>query len=313
MRRAGLFPFMPANALKNVGVGLGLRRENIDDLLARRPENIGCLEIAPENYLGTGGKLYRKFRQLQEIYPIVVHGLSLSVGSLAPLKKDFLKDLKRFLKTHDLPWMSDHLCYSSVFGNEFHDLLPMPFTQEAVDHVVPRIRQIQDYLEMPFAIENVSYYAPPAGRAASGMTEWDFLAEVANRADCSLLLDVNNIYVNSVNHGFDPLAYVRALPLERVLHIHLAGHVEYEGFLLDNHGAPIIDPVWKILEAAAKTAKPAAVIIERDHRMPPLDELLNEVETAREIMARPGAVAARDGSARSISVPKADAAFGYQL
>ena len=304
----------PRHRLQSLGVGIGLRRENIDELLAKRPKEIQCLEIAPENYLHTGGKLYRKFRELKEIYPIVAHGLSLSLGSLAPLKKDFLKDLKAFLREHNFPWMSDHLCYSSVLGHEFHDLLPLPFTAEAVAHVVPRIRQIQDYLEMPFAIENVSYYAAPVNpSAAPEMPEWEFLAEVAARADCSLLLDVNNIYVNSVNHGFDPIQYIRSIPLERVLHMHLAGHVEYQGFLLDNHGAAIIDPVWRLLEEAAKGVKPAAVIIERDHRMPPLEDLVEEVKAAHDILQAKAKRPAAAGGAATVSVPSAEHAFGYQL
>jgi hypothetical protein len=177
--------------------------------------------------------------------------------------------------------MTDHLCYSSVFGAQFHDLLPLPFSREAIRHVVPRIRQIQDFLEMPFAVENVSYYAP-AG--PSEMTEWEFLSEVADRADCSLLLDVNNIYVNSVNHRFDPLEYLKNVPLDRVIHLHIAGHMKYEGFLLDNHGAAIIDPVWDLLRFVTPNIKNAAVIIERDNDVPPVEESVREVKVAKKII-----------------------------
>lgn len=273
---------MPHTGLKNLGVGLGLRRENIDDILARLPEELDCLEIAPENYMKTGGQLYRQYRELAERYPIAIHGLSLSVGSLHPLSRKFLKELKVFLKEAKALWMSDHLCYSSVLGAQFHDLLPLPLSREAMRHVVPRIRQVQDFLEMPFAIENVSYYAS-AGK--DEMPEWEFLREVAERADCSLLLDVNNIYVNAINHDFDPYDYLRDLPYERVLHIHVAGHIQYEDFLLDTHGAPVIDPVWELLSYVAKRARPKAVIIERDHNLPKLDESLAEVVTARRIIA----------------------------
>lgn len=297
-------------SVASIGTGIGLRRENVDDLLARKPADIQCIEIAPENFLHTGGKMYRKFRELAEIYPVVAHGLSLSVASLAPLDQAYLKDLKLFLRDHRLSYMTDHLCYSSLYGAQFHDLLPVPFTREAIRHIVPRVKQIQDFLEVPFALENVSYYAAPA---ENEMTEWDFVSEVVNQADCSLHLDVNNIYVNSVNHGFDPLAYVRALPLERVLHVHLAGHVEYQGFLLDNHGAPIIDPVWEILREVAPRIAPAAVIIERDHRMPPLDELIEEVKTARAILQSPEQAASSRGIDASERTNHVEGVFGFQL
>lgn len=271
---------MSFSQIKNLGFGLGLRRENADDLLSRLPSELDCLEIVPENYMKTGGKHYRQFRELAERYPIVVHGLSLSIGSLHPLSRKFLKELKVFLKEAKALWMSDHLCYSSIFGAQFHDLLPLPLSREAIRHVVPRIRQVQDFLEMPFAIENVSYYAS-AGK--DEMPEWEFLREVAEKADCSLLLDINNIYVNAVNHRFDPYEYLRAIPYDRVLHMHIAGHIQYEDFLLDTHGAPVIDPVWDLLRYVARQAHPRAVIIERDHHLPPLEESLAEVTTARKI------------------------------
>ncbi|HKY64251.1 MAG TPA: DUF692 domain-containing protein [bacterium] len=277
---------MRRSEIQNLGFGLGLRRENVDDLLAAKPSVLDCLEIAPENYMKTGGRLYRQYRELAERYPIVIHGLSLSLGSKHPPAKAFLKDLKAFLKQTRALWMSDHLCYSSVLGAQFHDLLPLPFSREALRHVVPRIRKIQDYLEMPFAVENVSYYAP-GGRHE--MTEWEFLAEVAERADCSLLLDVNNIYVNAVNHGFDPFEYLKTLPYERVLHIHVAGHIQYQNFLLDTHGAPVIDPVWDLLRYVAARAEPKAVIVERDHNLPPLSESLAEVAMARRIFQKTAA------------------------
>jgi len=272
---------MSVSRIKNLGVGLGLRRENVEDLLSGLPKEIDCLEIAPENYMKTGGKQYRQYRELAERYPIAIHGLSLSLGSRHPLSRTFLKDLKIFLKEAKALWMSDHLCYSSVLGAQFHDLLPLPLSREAIRHIVPRIRRVQDYLEMPFAIENVSYYAS-AGK--DEMPEWEFLAEVAEKADCSLLLDVNNIYVNAVNHRFDPYDYLKKLPYERVLHIHVAGHVQYEDFLLDTHGAPVIDPVWDLLKYVAARAKPKAVIIERDHNLPDLSESIEEVKIARSIM-----------------------------
>ena len=271
---------MALSNIKNLGFGLGLRRENVDDLLAAKPRSLDCLEIAPENYMKTGGKFYRQYRELAERYPLAIHGLSLSLGSKHAPAKSFLKDLKSFLKETKALWMSDHLCYSSVLGAQFHDLLPLPFTREALRHVVPRIRKIQDYLEMPFAVENVSYYAPGGKHE---MSEWEFLAEVAERADCALLFDVNNVYVNAVNHRFDPYDYLKAIPFERILHIHVAGHIQYEDFLIDTHGAPVIDPVWDLLRHVAERASPKAVIVERDHHLPALSESLAEVETARRI------------------------------
>ncbi len=258
-----------------------MRRENSPELVATLPAEIDCLEIAPENYLHVGGRRYREFRQLAERYPIIFHGLSLSVGSLKPVPWEFLGEVKAFLKKYNAEWFSDHLCYSSVMGAQFHDLLPLPFTREAVAHVVPRIRQIQDYLEMPFAIENISYYAHP-GEAE--MTEWEFVTEIVEKADCSLLLDVNNVYVNSVNHRFDPYEYFKHLPLERVLQIHIAGHRRMEDFLLDNHGSPIIDPVWNLLGHVCTKTEIPAIIIERDNNLPPLAEFIAETRTAKKIV-----------------------------
>jgi uncharacterized protein (UPF0276 family) len=194
---------------------------------------------------------------------------------------EYLKSVKEFIKDHQPLWYSDHLCYSSVMGAQFHSLLPLPFTEEAIAHVVPRIHQVQDYLEMPLAIENISYYAMPG---EGEMKEWEFIREVVDRADCGLLLDVNNIYVNAVNFNFDPMEYVAAMPLERVMHVHVAGHRRMKDFVLDTHGAPIIDPVWEILSAVASRTQLPAVVIERDAHLPPLPEQLAEVEKAREVV-----------------------------
>ncbi len=265
----------------NFGVGVGLRREISKDLLQSLPSNLDCLEIAPENYLNTGGKLFREFKKLAERYPILFHSISFSVGSLNPLDWDYLKAAKKFIKAQGGQWMSDHLCYSSVLGAQFHDLLPLPFSAEAVDHVVPRIRQIQDFFEMPFAIENISYYAHPG---KPEMKEWEFLKTVLEVADCALLLDVNNIYVNSVNHAFDPYEYLKNIPLERVQQVHVAGHRQWEDFLLDTHGADVIDPVWDLLHFVAQRTEIPALILERDHHLPPLDFLLREVNQARDIV-----------------------------
>ncbi|HCU25159.1 MAG TPA: hypothetical protein DF383_09080 [Deltaproteobacteria bacterium] len=271
---------MKLSQRNSIQFGLGLRRENIDAIQAGLPQTLDCLEIHPENYLGSGGPVYRQFRSLLEHYPFAYHGLSLSLGSRAPLRKDFLKKLKAFLKEVRAEWMSDHLCFATVEGFQTHDLLPLPLSREAIRHVVPRIRQIQDYLEMPFAVENVSYYA---SGGKDEMPEWEFVSEVVERAHCSLLFDVNNVYVNSVNHGFAPYTYLKAVPYDRVLHVHVAGHLRYQDFLIDTHGAPIIDPVWEMLAYVARRARPRAVIVERDNNVPELAESLAEVAKAREI------------------------------
>jgi hypothetical protein len=273
--------------LKNLGIGLGLRRENSSALARLKPDSIDVLEVAPENYFHTGGKLFREFCELAERYPVLFHGISLSLGSLKPLDMEYLTAVKEFIGDYQPLWFSDHLCYSSVMGAQFHSLLPLPFTEEAIHHVVPRIQRVQDYLGMPLAIENISYYAAPA---EPQMTEWEFVREVAERSDCGLLLDVNNIYVNAVNFNFDPMEYLRAVPLERVMHVHVAGHRRMEDFVLDTHGAPVVDPVWDLLSALAARTDLPAVIIERDSNLPELGEQLAEVERARERVARGAAV-----------------------
>jgi uncharacterized protein (UPF0276 family) len=266
---------------KNLGIGLGLRRENSSALARLKPDSVELLEVTPENYFHTGGKLFREFRELAEHYPVVFHGISLSLGSLKPLDMDYLRAVKDFIKDYRPLWYSDHLCYSSVLGTQFHSLLPLPFTEEAIRHVVPRIQQVQDFLGLPFAVENISYYAAPS---QGEMSEWEFVREVVERADCGLLLDVNNIYVNAKNFNFDPLEYLDALPMERVMHIHVAGHRQMEEFVLDTHGAPIIDSVWEILSGVASRTEIPAVIIERDVHLPELEEQIDEVQKAREVV-----------------------------
>lgn len=260
-------------------IGMGLRKEHSLDLIRQLPPQIDCLEIAPENYMNTGGDYYDQFCELAQKYPIIFHGLCMSVGSLRPIDKNHLKQVKAFLNKFNAPWMSDHLCFSSVQGGQTHDLLPLPFSKEAVKHVSQKIKQIQDFLEMPFAIENVSYYADPT---PPEMTEWQFLSEVLEAADCSLLLDVNNLYVNSINHDFDPYKYLKNIPLERTLHMHIAGHEQREDFILDTHGAPVIDPVWDLLSYVTAQIAVPAIIIERDNNIPPLEIVLAEVKKARE-------------------------------
>jgi uncharacterized protein (UPF0276 family) len=259
------------------GAGLGLRRDLMQAIEVRPPAQVAFLEVAPENWIGVGGSLGRRFRALTERYPFLAHGLSLSLGGPAPLDEDLLRRIKHLLDTHRIRCFSEHLSYCSDDGH-LYDLMPIPFTEDAVHYVAGRIRRTQELLERRIAIENVSYYAAP-GRE---MDEIEFLNAVLEEADCDLLLDVNNIYVNSVNHRYDAQAFLQALPGERIAYCHVAGHyVEDVDLIVDTHGAEVIDPVWGLLEAAYARFGVFPTLLERDFNIPPLDTLLGEVDTIR--------------------------------
>ncbi len=256
------------------GAGLGLRRALLGPLTEQMPSCVDFMEVAPENWIGIGGILGNRFRALTEHYPFVLHGLSLSLGGPAPLDETFLRRLKHFMHEHGIQRYSEHLSYCSD-GGQLYDLMPIPFTEEAVHHTAKRIRHVQDLLGQRIAIENVSYYAAPA----QVLTEIDFINAVITEADCDLLLDVNNIYVNSINHGYDAGAFLERLPGERIAYIHIAGHyVEAEDLIIDTHGAPVIDPVWLLLESAYERFGTKPTLLERDFNLPPLNELLMEVD-----------------------------------
>jgi len=256
------------------GAGLGLRRPHMGALAEAHSANIGFMEIAPENWIGLGGHNSKDLRQLTEQYPFVCHGLSLSIGGPTPLDMDFLNKLKVFLRNHDIKIYSEHLSYCSDDGH-LYDLMPIPFTEEAVKYVAERIRIVQDTLEQRISMENVSYYAAPG----SEMREIDFLNAVLEEADCELLLDVNNIYVNSVNHKYDALEYLKAIPGKRISYIHVAGHYEEaEDLIVDTHGADVIDPVWNLLDKTYEYFGVIPSLLERDFNLPPLAELLKEVD-----------------------------------
>lgn len=257
------------------GAGLGLRRELIPALKAQPSSVIDFLEIAPENWIDLGGALGRDLKYFTERYPIVCHGLSLSLGGMTPLDELFLKRVKGFLDQHQVRLYTEHLSYCSDDGH-LYDLLPIPFTSEAVSYVAARIRRTQDILERKIAVENASYYvASPIAE----MSEIEFIKAVLDEADCLLHLDVNNIYVNSVNHQFDPVAFLHALPAERIAYIHTAGHYqEADDLIIDTHGADVIDPVWDLLEETYRTFGVFPTLLERDFNIPPLAELLPEVE-----------------------------------
>ena len=264
------------------GAGLGLRRTLMGPLAESFPEQIGFLEIAPENWIGVGGALGKRLRAFTERHPFVCHGLSLSIGGPTPLDETFLQRLKRFLDEHRIRTYTEHLSYCGDDGH-LYDLMPIPFTEEAVRHVASRIRHVQDVLERRIAMENVSYYAAPAQE----MEEIDFINAVLEEADCDLLLDVNNIYVNSINHRYDPLEFLQALPAERVVYFHVAGHYEEaEDLRVDTHGAPIIDPVWELLDRAYEHCGAVPTLLERDFNMPPIPELMVEIDRILEAQRR---------------------------
>ncbi len=255
------------------GVGLGLRREILDPILQHKPQVIDFFEVAPENWLPFGGKLGDKFHALTEQYPFICHGLSLSLGSPDPLDFDFLAAVKKFLHTHHITLYSEHLSYCSA-GGHLYDLMPIPFTSEAARYVAQRIQQVQDFLGQQLVIENVSYYAAPGQE----MSELDFTLEVLQQADCGLLLDVNNVYVNSVNHGYDAKAFIAAMPTQRVVYGHIAGHYQAaDTLLIDTHGAAVIDPVWQLLEFAYQQHGQFPTLLERDFNLPQLAILQQEL------------------------------------
>ncbi|MBW2263255.1 MAG: DUF692 domain-containing protein [Deltaproteobacteria bacterium] len=257
------------NGRSDLEIGVGLRSKHIDHILSRKPD-VSWFEIISENYMLGGGLALHHLDRILEQYRVVQHGVGLYVGSAEGVSRDHLMRIKDLVKRTGTPWVTDHLCWGSVDGTFSHDLLPLPYTWEAVDRSARNIRMIRDTLEVPFAVENVSSYAEFHD---SEMTEWQFLTEVAERADCGILLDVNNIYVSSVNHGFDPMTYVENVPHERVAQIHIAGHARYERFIIDTHDHPVIDPVWKLYARAIELAGPTPTLLEWDARIPAFEEV----------------------------------------
>ncbi|MER2514042.1 MAG: DUF692 domain-containing protein [Nitrosomonas ureae] len=273
---------MSGNLYPVHGVGLGLRRSMTDSLADQTPHQVDFWEVAPENWISVGGRYGKKLRELTEKFPFICHGLSLSIGGPLPLDEAFLQRLKRFFKEHRIRYYSEHLSYCSDDGH-LYDLMPIPFTEEAVHYVAGRIRYVQNILEQRIAVENISYYAAPGKR----MEEIDFLNAVLQEADCDLLLDVNNIYVNSINHRYDAEAFLRALPTERIRYIHVAGHYqEAEDLIVDTHGADVIDPVWRLLEKAYQHFGVIPTLLERDFNLPPLAELLQEVDIIHSLQSK---------------------------
>ena len=266
----------PFSKFSDYGIGVGLRLPHISHILERKPV-VGWFEIISENYMVDGGRPLHVLDKILEQYRVVQHGVSLYPGSAEPLNREHLRRLKALVRRTKTPWLTDHLCWGSVDGQYTHDLLPMPYTFEAAKLTARKIRQAQDFLEVPIAVENVSSYAEFHD---SEMTEWEFLNEVVERADCGILLDVNNIYVSSRNHGFNPYEYINAVPPERVAQIHIAGHSKFEKYILDTHDHPVIAPVWKLYERAIERSGPTPTLLEWDDRIPSFEELHAEARKA---------------------------------
>jgi uncharacterized protein (UPF0276 family) len=259
------------------GAGLGLRRPLLNQLLETTPKAVGFYEIAPENWITIGGKYGKSLRAMTERFDFICHGLSLSLGSTDSLDEDFILDVKQFMAEHQIKLYSEHLSYCSQQGH-LYDLMPIPFTSEAVTHVANRIKRVQDILEQKIALENVSYYAAPGQE----MAEIDFFNAVIEEAGCDVLLDINNIYVNSINHHYNAEAFLSAIPSDRIAYAHIAGHyTEADDFLVDTHGADIIDPVWALLDKAYELYGVFPTLLERDFNIPPITELLKEVNTIK--------------------------------
>jgi hypothetical protein len=262
-----------------LGFGLGLRTQHYNYILENSPA-VDWFEIITENYLVEGGKPLYYLDRIRQEYPIVMHGVSLSIGSCDPLDFDYLTKVKQLIERIEPMWVSDHLCWTGVGGLNMHDLLPLPYTQETLAHVVERIKKVQDYLGRQMLLENVSSYLT---YNSSEMTEWEFLTAVAEQADCFILLDINNIYVSSYNHHFNPADYLNAIPIERVKQFHLAGHENCGKHIIDTHDEPIVEAVWSLYADAVRRFGRVSTMIERDDNIPKFPELFTELEQARTI------------------------------
>ena len=274
------------NGFTDYGVGIGLRIPHYRHILEQRPV-VGWFEIISENYMVEGGNALAVLDRILEQYRVVQHGVSMYFGSAEPLNREYLRRLKALVKRTNTPWLTDHLCWGSVDGTYTHDLLPMPYTFEAAQITAAKIREARDLLEVAIAVENVSSYAE---FHVSEMTEWQFLNEVVEQADCGILLDVNNIYVSSRNHGFDPYEYLNSVPAERVAQIHIAGHSRFRKYILDTHDHPVIDPVWKLYEHAISKIGSTATLLEWDDRIPSFERVHSEALKAETFLHASGVV-----------------------
>ncbi len=268
--------------LPDLGVGLGLRTAHYAHILEQEPD-VAWFEVVSENYMQTAGRPRRVLDQVAARYPVAMHGVSLSIGSTDPLDFEYLRELRSLRDAIGARWVTDHLCWTGVAGKNTHDLMPMPYTEEAVLHVARRVREVQDFLAAPIALENPSTYAEFAG---GSMTEWDFLAAVAAEADCGILLDVNNIYVNAYNHAFDAHEYLDAVPFDRVVQLHVAGHTRHATHIVDTHIGPVEPSVWELLGEAWRRAGGVSVLLEWDAEIPPFEQVHAEALRANDAIER---------------------------
>jgi uncharacterized protein (UPF0276 family) len=265
-----------------LGFGLGLRAQHYDEILNGSP-TIDWFEVISDNYMIPGGQPLRILDRIRARYPVVMHGVSLSIASTAPPDFEYLGNLRELARRVEPKWISDHLCWTGVHGKNLHDLLPFPYTREALDHVVSRVQLVQDFLGRALVLENVSTYVQFSN---SEMTEWEFLSELSRRSGCWLLFDVNNVYVSAFNHGYDPLTFLQGIPSDRVVQFHMAGHSHMGTHIVDTHDHPVCEDVWELYAAALKHFGWVSTIIERDDHIPPLDEIMVEVERTREMARR---------------------------
>lgn len=265
-------------SIPNLGIGIGLRVPHYDAIFRDKPK-IDWFEIISENFMVDGGLPLENLDRILELYPVAMHGVTLSIGSSAALDFDYLKRLKALARYTKTPWVSDHLCWGRLPGAHYHDLLPLPYTKEVVSYVAERARIVQDYLELPFALENLSSYV---AYQDDQMTEWEFYSEIVEKADIYMMFDVNNVYVSSRNHGFDPKDYINNVPLERVLQIHLAGHTDHGDYVLDTHDNYVRDEVWEIYAQVYPRTKGVATLLEWDDNLVSLDLTIKEAEKARQ-------------------------------
>ena len=269
-------------SLPFLGYGLGLRSTYYQQILQQSPD-VDWFEVVSENFMVQGGKALYYLDAIAERYPLVMHGVSLSIGGPHSLDPDYLKQLKQLADRIKPAWISDHLCWSRGNAHQLHDLLPLPYTAESLEYIAGRVAQVQDVLQRPLVLENVSSYV----RAASDdFTEWEFLAALTRVSGCELLLDVNNVYVSSRNHGFDPWTFIQSLPKDKVRQLHLAGHSDYGAYVIDTHDHPVSDPVWALYQRTLEHFGPVATLLERDDHFPPFEELLDELQKARELGSR---------------------------
>jgi uncharacterized protein (UPF0276 family) len=271
--------------LPDLGVGLGLRTVHYAHILEHRPA-VGWFELLSENYMQTAGRPLFYADAIADRYPVAMHGVSLSIGSTDPLDRAYLSELRALRERTRALWVSDHLCWTGVGGKNTHDLLPMPYTEESLRHVVDRVRAVQDFLGAPLALENPSTYVEHAG---GSMREWEFLARLAEDADCALLLDVNNVYVSAKNHGYDPREYLAAVPFDRVVQLHVAGHTDHGTHIIDSHIGPVVDDVWRLLAEAHARAGGASVLLEWDAEIPGFDETHAEALRALDFIGQAAA------------------------